>query len=132
MGLGVVVTTKRGSLPSLSPSSRLSQQSWAYFHFANSSHQAWWCCGPRSCSGASPEYVVAMVPLGQVRRRLDGSYFGASHGGQHDKMPRLTFHHHVADIRRRLPHQRNTLLGGRGPRTDLLSPGARLAVATAC
>jgi hypothetical protein len=36
-------------------------------------HHAASCCGPRSRSGSSAEYVVAMAPFGHVSRRRDGS-----------------------------------------------------------
>jgi hypothetical protein len=50
-------------------------------------HQAPSCCGPLNRSGSSAEKVVARAPLGQVSRRLVGSYRGMNHGGLIARMP---------------------------------------------
>ena len=39
------------------------------------------CCGPRSCSGSSPENVVQVTPLGNTSLRLLGKYSGMKSGG---------------------------------------------------
>ena len=52
IGFGVVVTTQRGSEPSLSAKARLSHVSRGYFHDASSSHHAASNCGPLSWSGS--------------------------------------------------------------------------------
>jgi len=80
MGRGVVVTTATGLVPRRSAICKFIQASSARGHFASSSHQAASNCGPRRPSGSAAENTCATVPLGQVRRRFDGSNFGRSSG----------------------------------------------------
>ena len=54
---------------------------------AGSSAHAPSCCGPRSCSGFSELYVVAIAPLGHVNRRTDGFHVGRKSLGEQDRMP---------------------------------------------
>ena len=75
-GRGVVVISCRGRSPSRRPNCSMSQVSCPYFHFASSSHQAKWNCGPRKLSGSSEEKICAIAPFGQTSRRRDASKLG--------------------------------------------------------
>jgi hypothetical protein len=78
IGRGVVVMTCRGRSPNRSPNCNISNAASAWRHFASSSAQAAWNCGPRRLSGSSAENVSATTPLGHSTRRREGIHCGRS------------------------------------------------------
>ena len=85
-GFGVVVMMHRGSEPTRRPNCSWSHAS-GNLHAASSSHQAVSCSGPRSISGISAEYVVAVAPVWNVTRLFEGSYSGLWSGGNTASSP---------------------------------------------
>lgn len=86
VGLGVVVITVCGFGPNRIPNCNMSHVP-SSAHAANSSHQAFSCCGPRRRSLSSAEYIMPVAPLGQMIRRFEGSYLGRNSSREHPMMP---------------------------------------------
>ncbi len=87
IGLGVVVTTARGCVPSRRHSSTVSHIRPGRDQAQSSSHQSRSNWSPRARSGWSADRQIATAPLGQVSRRFDGSNRGRFQGGAIERIP---------------------------------------------